>query len=252
MYSKHRAGSSWWVALWIYVVTFFLVTLTFFQAANAEGDAAASKAVEKKVEAAKVEQKAAEKKADDKKADEKKLEEKKIGTKKGTDSMLVVLETNHGPIKIKLNAEKAPKSVENFLKYVDEGFYNGTIFHRVIPGFMIQGGGFTPDLNQKSTHPSIKNEANNGLLNTRGTLAMARTMDPHSASSQFFINTVDNKFLNFKAENMQGWGYAVFAEVVEGMDVVDKIAGVKTTSKKGYDDVPETAVEVKSAKRVEK
>jgi peptidyl-prolyl cis-trans isomerase B (cyclophilin B) len=166
--------------------------------------------------------------------------------------MLVLLETNQGLIKIKLNSEKAPKSAENFLKYVDEGFYNGTIFHRVIPGFMVQGGGFTPDLNQKSTHATIKNEANNGLLNKRGTLAMARTMDPHSASAQFFVNLVDNTFLDFKAENNQGWGYAVFGEVVEGMDVVDKIAAVKRTTKNQYDDVPVETIEIKSAKRVEK
>ena len=135
---------------------------------------------------------------------------------------------------------------------MDEGFYNGTIFHRVIKGFMIQGGGFTADLNQKPTHAPIKNEANNGLLNKRGTLAMARTMDPHSATAQFFINHADNAFLDFKGETMQGWGYAVFAEVVEGMDVVDAIAALKTGSKKGYDDVPESTVTITTAKRVEK
>ncbi len=247
MYSKHRTTSSWWVALWIYVVTFFLVTLTFFQAANAEEDATATKSADQKVDAAKIE-----KKAGDKKSDSKKSDDKKSGSKKGSDSMLVLLETNQGPIKIKLNSEKAPKTVENFLKYVDEGFYNGTIFHRVIPGFMIQGGGFTADLNQKSAHSPIKNEANNGLINKRGTLAMARTMDPHSASAQFFINIVDNAFLDFKGENTQGWGYAVFGEVVAGLDVVDKIAGMKTTNKKGNPDVPVETVEIKSAKRVEK
>lgn len=173
-------------------------------------------------------------------------------TKKGGGSMIVSFKTNQGTFKVKLNADKAPKTVENFLKYVDEGFYNGTIFHRVIKGFMVQGGGFTPDLVQKPAHAPIKNEANNGLLNKRGTLAMARTMDPHSASAQFFINLVDNAFLDFKAENIQGWGYAVFGEVIEGMDVIDKIATLKTSSKKGYDDVPETAVEVQAAERVEK
>jgi len=230
-------GHSWWMALWIYGITFLLVSLTFFQTSNAE-----DKLSEKKEEAKKV------KSQEDKKAT--KGDEK--ASNKKEKSMLVLFETNQGAIKIKLNSEKAPKSVENFLKYVDEGFYNGTIFHRVIKGFMIQGGGFTPDLNQKTAHASIKNEANNGLKNKRGTLAMARTMDPHSASSQFFINHADNSFLDFKAESPQGWGYAVFGEVVEGMDVVDKIAEVKTGSKKGNDDVPETTIEVKSAKRVEK
>lgn len=233
MYSKQKTATSWWVALWIYVVTFFLVTLTFFQAANAgteKGEETHKGAVKK---------------------EESKKDEKPLGTKKGS-GMLVVFETNQGNFKVKLDADKAPKTVENFLKYVDDGFYNGTIFHRVIKDFMIQGGGFTSDLNQKTTRPSIKNEANNGLLNKRGTIAMARTMDPHSASAQFFINTVDNPFLDFKNESIQGWGYAVFGEVIEGMDVVDKIRAVKTTSKKGYDDVPETSIEVKKAYRVEK
>lgn len=232
MYSKQRSASSWWVALWIYVVTFFLVTITFFQSANAE---------EKTNEKAKVENQ-----------ENAKNEDKKAVVSKKGKSMLVIFETNQGNFKVKLDSEKAPKTVENFLKYVDDGFYNGTIFHRVIKGFMIQGGGFTPDLNQKTTRAPIKNEANNGLLNKRGTLAMARTMDPHSASAQFFVNLVDNAFLDFRGENIQGWGYAVFGEVVEGMDVVDKIASAKTTSKKGYDDVPEAIIEVKSAKRVDK
>lgn len=248
MYSRQRTGASWWVALWIYVVTFFLVTLTFFQAANAETK-------DKKEAATKVESVDAGKKAEPKSSDATKADDKKksgSSDKKGSGSMLVLMETSLGSIKIKLNAEKAPKTVENFLKYVNDGFYNGTIFHRVIPGFMVQGGGFTPDMNQKSTREPIKNEANNGLLNKRGTLAMARTMDPNSASAQFFINSVDNGFLNFKSETMQGWGYAVFAEVVEGMDVVDKISAVKTKSKNGFDDVPEGTVEIKSVKQVEK
>ncbi|MEY4615612.1 MAG: hypothetical protein RJB66_572 [Pseudomonadota bacterium] len=232
MYSKQRPATSWWVALWIYIVTFFLVTLTFFQAANAKGKEVDKSGTEKK-EANKVE------------------DTNGVKVKKGNNSMLVIFETNQGSFKIKLNAEKAPKTVENFLKYVDDGFYSGTIFHRVIKGFMIQGGGFAPDLSQKSTRAPIKNEANNGLKNKRGTLAMARTMDPHSASAQFFINLVDNNFLDFSGENIQGWGYAVFGEVVEGMDVVDKIATTKTTSKKGYDDVPESVIEIKSAKRVD-
>lgn len=166
--------------------------------------------------------------------------------------MLVAFETNLGGIKIKLNTDKAPKTAESFLKYVDEGFYTGTIFHRVIKGFMIQGGGFSVEMVQKPTHSPVKNEANNGLLNKRGTLSMARTMDPHSATSQFFINLVDNSFLDFKSETPSGWGYAVFGEVVEGMDIVDKIAGVRTTSKMGHDDVPESNIEVISAKRIDK
>lgn len=232
MYTKQRTSSSWWVALWIYVVTFFLVTLTFFQAANAGESAKKDKA--------------------NAEANEKpKAEDKKIQNKKG-EKMVVLFETNQGNFKVKLNAEKAPVTVENFLKYVDDGFYNGTIFHRVIKGFMIQGGGFTADLTQKQTRATIKNEANNGLLNKRGTIAMARTMDPHSASAQFFVNLVDNGFLDFKSEDIRGWGYAVFGEVIEGMDVVEKIGAVKTKTQKGYDDVPEAVVEVKSAKRVEK
>ncbi|NJP82783.1 peptidyl-prolyl cis-trans isomerase, partial [Streptomyces sp. AA8] len=132
----------------------------------------------------------------------------------------VRLSTNHGDIVLELNSEKAPKTVQNFLEYVDAGHYNGTIFHRVISGFMIQGGGFTPDMEQKPANAPIENEANNGLQNNRGTVAMARTNDPHSASAQFFINTVDNDFLNHTSPTPQGWGYAVFGKVVEGDDVV--------------------------------
>lgn len=141
---------------------------------------------------------------------------------------MVTFHTNHGDIVIKTFADKAPVTVENFLNYCRAGFYDNTIFHRVINGFMIQGGGFEPGMNQKATNAAIKNEANNGLKNTIGTLAMARTNDPHSATAQFFINVADNDFLNFRGENVQGWGYCVFAEVVEGMDVVNKIKGVKT------------------------
>lgn len=168
--------------------------------------------------------------------------------KKG-DKKMVVLETSLGTIKINLFADKAPKSVENFLKYVDEGYYNGTIFHRVIDGFMIQGGGFTPDMNQKTTHAPITNEAANGLKNTRGTLAMARTNVVDSATSQFFINVKDNAFLDHRDKTPNGFGYAVFAEVVEGMDVVDKIKAVATTNKAGHSDVPATPVVIKSASR---
>lgn len=151
---------------------------------------------------------------------------------------MVTFHTNHGDIVIKTFADKAPVTVENFLSYCREGFYDNTIFHRVINGFMVQGGGFEPGMRQKDTKATIKNEANNGLKNTRGTLAMARTNDPHSATAQFFINVVDNDFLNFSGENAQGWGYCVFAEVAEGLDVVDKIKGVKTGRSGMHQDVP--------------
>ncbi|MGL6017965.1 MAG: peptidylprolyl isomerase B [Gibbsiella quercinecans] len=159
---------------------------------------------------------------------------------------MVTFHTNHGDIVIKTFADKAPVTVENFLNYCRAGFYDNTIFHRVINGFMIQGGGFEPGMNQKSTQAPIKNEANNGLKNTRGTLAMARTNDPHSATAQFFINVVDNDFLNFRGENAQGWGYCVFAEVVEGLDVVDKIKGVKTGRSGMHQDVPVEDVVINS------
>ncbi|EFE98081.1 peptidylprolyl isomerase B [Serratia odorifera] len=151
---------------------------------------------------------------------------------------MVTFHTNHGDIVINTFADKAPVTVENFLNYCRAGFYDNTIFHRVINGFMIQGGGFEPGMNQKSTQSPINNEANNGLKNTVGTLAMARTNDPHSATAQFFINVADNDFLNFRGENAQGWGYCVFAEVVEGMDVVNKIKGVKTGRSGMHQDVP--------------
>ncbi|WP_417445985.1 peptidylprolyl isomerase [Kangiella sp.] len=150
----------------------------------------------------------------------------------------VTLTTNHGDIVIELNARKAPKTVENFISYAEKGQYDGTIFHRVISNFMIQGGGFTEDMSQKPTDSPIENEANNGLTNARGTVAMARTMDPHSATCQFFINVKDNDFLNFSQESMQGWGYCVFGKVVEGMDVVDQIKEVETGSYSVHQDVP--------------
>jgi peptidyl-prolyl cis-trans isomerase B (cyclophilin B) len=162
-------------------------------------------------------------------------------------SQTVRLETNHGNIDIALNAEKTPKSAENFKKYVESGFYDGTIFHRVIKDFMVQGGGMEEDMESKETLAPIKNEANNGLLNKRGTVAMARTQDPHSASSQFFINTKDNNFLNFKSEDINGWGYCVFGEVVEGMDIVDKISDVSTTKRMGHADVPVDPVIIEKA-----
>jgi len=159
----------------------------------------------------------------------------------------VCLDTNHGKIVIELNAEKAPISTENFLNYVKDEFFNSTIFHRVIPGFMIQGGGFLEGMTQKESKDSIKNEADNGLPNKRGSIAMARTPDPDSASSQFFINLKDNDFLNYSAPTSQGWGYAVFGEVVEGMDVVDSIAQVATGNMMGHGDVPVEAVVINSA-----
>ncbi|OUR64377.1 peptidylprolyl isomerase [Methylophaga sp. 42_25_T18] len=163
----------------------------------------------------------------------------------------VKLETSHGDIIIELNAEKAPNTVDNFLSYVNDGFYNGTIFHRVIKDFMIQGGGFNEEFVQKSPNAPIENEANNGLGNVRGSLAMARTGDPHSATAQFFINTVDNEFLNFRGEQGAAWGYAVFAEVVDGMDVVDAIRELSTGNKGGHQDVPDDNVVIISATVIE-
>jgi peptidyl-prolyl cis-trans isomerase B (cyclophilin B) len=152
--------------------------------------------------------------------------------------MKVRLQTSMGAIVVQLNTEKAPITVENFLGYVNDGFYDGTIFHRVIDGFMIQGGGFEPGLRQKKTRSPIANEANNGLSNLTGTIAMARTPDPHSASAQFFINVNDNKFLDHKAPTPQGWGYAVFGKVIEGMEVVEAIKETDTGHRGGMDDVP--------------
>ena len=155
----------------------------------------------------------------------------------------VAIETSLGKIIVELDPAKAPKTVENFLAYVSAGFYEGTTFHRVIPGFMIQGGGFTPEMKQKATQPPIPNEADNGLKNVRGALSMARTPDPNSATSQFFICQVDRPDLNHTGKNPQGWGYAVFGKVIEGIEVVDKIATVKT----GNRDVPMTAVIIQKA-----
>ncbi len=159
----------------------------------------------------------------------------------------VKLETSKGDIQIELDEEKAPITVENFLNYVRDGFYDGTIFHRVIPNFMIQGGGFNDQMMQKMTGDPIKNEADNGLKNDRGTIAMARTQDPNSATAQFFINHKDNDFLNFTAANIQGWGYCVFGKVIDGMDTVDAIAGVSTTNRAGHSDVPEDVITITSA-----
>ncbi|NQD38706.1 peptidylprolyl isomerase B [Permianibacter sp. IMCC34836] len=151
---------------------------------------------------------------------------------------MVTLHTNHGDITLELFADKAPITVANFLDYCRSGHYNNTIFHRVINGFMIQGGGFEPGMNQKSTKATIKNEANNGVSNKTGTIAMARTSEPHSASAQFFINVKDNDFLDFKSESVQGWGYCVFGQVKDGMDVVNKIKTVATGRSGGHSDVP--------------
>ena len=161
--------------------------------------------------------------------------------------MKVELHTNHGTITLALNSEKAPITVENFKTYVENGHYDGTIFHRVIDGFMIQGGGFTPDMKQKSTLAEIKNEATNGLKNTLGSVAMARTSDPHSATAQFFINVGDNAFLNHTSPSGQGWGYAVFGEVVEGMDVVKAIKALATGNSGQHQDVPKEAVIIEKA-----
>ena len=158
----------------------------------------------------------------------------------------VDMQTSMGRIVIELDSEKAPKTVQNFVQYVNEGFYNGTVFHRVIPGFMIQGGGFTVDLQQKSAARKVENEGKNGLKNDRGTIAMARTADPHSASSQFFINHRDNAALNYPASD--GWGYTVFGKVTQGMEVVDKIARVATGNRSMHQDVPLEPVIIQSVK----
>jgi peptidyl-prolyl cis-trans isomerase B (cyclophilin B) len=162
-------------------------------------------------------------------------------------SSKVKLTTSLGEIVIQLNPEKAPISSANFLTYVNEGFYNGTIFHRIIPGFMAQGGGFDTDFNQKAVHDPIKNEADNGLPNKRGTLAMARTNVPDSATAQFFINYKDNSFLNYSSPTASGWGYAVFGEVIEGMDIVDEMAKQPTGNRGGHQDVPQTNIVIEKA-----
>ena len=163
----------------------------------------------------------------------------------------VLMQTNFGDITIELNHEKAPITAANFEQYVRDGFYDGVIFHRVIDGFMVQGGGFDVSMDQKETRANIENEADNGLKNDEGTLAMARTMDPHSASAQFFINVGDNAFLNHTGKDSQGWGYAVFGKVVDGMDIVNTIKKVATTSKSGHQDVPTDPVVIDSATMIE-
>lgn len=164
---------------------------------------------------------------------------------------MILLKTNYGDITLELDYENAPVSAKNFESYVKDGFYDGVVFHRVIDNFMIQGGGFDVDMQQKPTRETIQNEANNGLSNDAGTIAMARTMDPHSASAQFFINVSDNNFLNHTSETTEGWGYTVFGKVAEGMEVVNKIKAVKTTMKAGHQDVPVNEVIIESASVVE-
>jgi len=151
---------------------------------------------------------------------------------------MIVLQTNYGAITITLDFQNTPKTAENFLTHAKNGFYDGVIFHRVINGFMIQGGGFDPEMKQKPEQTPLQNEANKGQTNKRGTLAMARTSDPHSASTQFFINVADNDFLNFKSESNNGWGYCVFGQVIDGMDIVDQIKKVSTTTRAGHENVP--------------
>ncbi len=179
-------------------------------------------------------------------ADKKATEETTNATQSHGDKMAanprVKIETTLGDITLELDATHAPISTENFIAYVKDGHYDGTIFHRVIPNFMVQGGGMNPDMSERTSKAPIKNEANNGLKNDKGTVAMARTNDPHSASAQFFINVKDNDFLNFRSEDMQGWGYAVFGKVVDGMDVVEKIEAVQTGDKGYHQDVPVDAV----------
>ena len=164
---------------------------------------------------------------------------------------MIKLNTNMGTIVLELDADKAPETVANFTQYANDGFYNGTIFHRVIDGFMIQGGGMEPGMKEKTTRAPVKNEADNGLSNARGTIAMARTPDPHSATAQFFINVKDNTFLDFRSPTADGFGYCVFGKVVEGMDVVDKIKGVTTTNAGMHQDVPEEDVIIESVEVTE-
>ena len=160
---------------------------------------------------------------------------------------MIIFKTTLGDIKIKLDFDNAPITAKNFQQYVEDGFYNDTIFHRVIKNFMVQGGGFATGMDEKETRENIKNEANNKLSNKRGTLSMARTQEPHSASAQFFFNLVDNDFLDFKNESTQGWGYCVFAEIVEGLDVIDKMASIETGRTGYHDDVPTEEIVVNSA-----
>ncbi|MEJ1355943.1 MAG: peptidylprolyl isomerase [Candidatus Sedimenticola sp. (ex Thyasira tokunagai)] len=162
------------------------------------------------------------------------------------------MKTNQGDIELELDGDKAPETVKNFLRYVDEGTYNGTIFHRVINSFMVQGGGYTSEMRKKPTHAPIKNEADNGLRNQTGTIAMARTSDPHSATAQFFINHADNDFLNHSSKTFRGWGYTVFGRVIQGMEVVNRIADVDTVTRHGMKNVPKNVVTIETVSRITK
>ena len=164
---------------------------------------------------------------------------------------MIKMQTSRGPITLELDADKAPETVKNFMSYVEDGFYNGTIFHRVIDGFMIQGGGMEPGMSEKATKEPVKNEADNGLSNERGTIAMARTMEPHSATAQFFINVKDNAFLDHRSPTPDGWGYCVFGRVVDGMDVVDQIKGVATGNAGFHQDVPVEDIVIESVEIIE-
>lgn len=227
------------------VACFMLIGLTSTQGHTETSNAPATEKAETKKPIAKSDKKPTSK--SDTKVDSKK--EKKGEAMSDTKNPIVVMETSLGSVELEIFADKAPISAANFMKYVDEGFFSGTIFHRVIENFMIQGGGFTETFEQKTTGPQIKNEATNGLKNVRGTLAMARTNVVDSATAQFFVNVKDNDFLNHTAPNPQGYGYAVFGKVSSGMDVIEKIKTVPTTSKGGHQDVPVTAIVIKSMKR---
>jgi cyclophilin family peptidyl-prolyl cis-trans isomerase len=170
--------------------------------------------------------------------------------KKAVENPQIILETSSGKIILELYPDRAPETVKNFIAYIDSEFYNDTVFHRVIPNFMIQGGGLNAEMKSKATQMPIKNEADNGLENDRGTIAMARTADPDSATAQFFINIANNEFLNHKSKDSRGWGYAVFGRVLEGMDVVDAIAGVKTGTRGAYRDVPIQPIVIRKAQRL--
>ena len=182
-------------------------------------------------------------------ADAKTKKEKAKKAAEGSKMTTVVMDTSLGKIEIELDGEKAPATTKNFLQYVDDKFYDGTIFHRVISGFMVQGGGMKEDMSEKKTREPIKNEATNGLKNLKGTIAMARTSDPHSASAQFFINLSDNDSLNHRGQNPQGWGYAVFGKVTSGMDIVEKMVGIPTGSHGMHQDVPKVPIVIKSVTR---
>ncbi len=223
----------------------FLISILMFFVFIAGCNAAEQKATDtlKKVETSETKTAETSAKTTDSAAKDANSKDKKEG-KKMSANPVIKMETSKGTMTIELFADKAPNSVANFVSYVEDGFYDGLIFHRVIPNFMVQGGGMTPDMHEKPNKAPIKNEANNGLKNDRGTLAMARTQDPHSATSQFFINLKDNDFLNFTSETPAGWGYAVFGKVTDGLDVIDEIAKVKTGNHGGHGDVPLEAVTI--------